>query len=108
MASVYGVRCSVRGEGGDSVRFKVEFPLHRGGRNYRAIREAILLDTTGNGYAERVLAAANRAKDAEQESFVSRSYGPAGRFSVWIVDEGSGERLERRKRLQAALGRVSV
>lgn len=89
-------------------RFKVSFPLHKGGRNFKAIREAILLDTVGNGYEEKLVAAAKRAKTADQEVFVSRSYGPAGRVSVWIVDQGSGDRMARRKALQAALGRVSV
>lgn len=91
-------------------KFKVSFPLNRGGRNHKAIREAILLDTLGNGYESRLVAAAERAKGPGQEVFVSRSYGPAGRVSVWIVDKGTvrGKRMERRKALQAALGRVKV
>lgn len=89
-------------------KFKVSFPLNRGGRNYKAIREAILLDTMGNSYEARLVAAAERAKGDGQEVFVSRSYGPAGRVSVWIVDQGTGDRLARRKALQAALGRVRV
>lgn len=98
-------------------KFKVHFPLPRSAsagkfpgaaRNNKAIREAILLDTTGNGYEADLVAAADRAKGTDQEVFVSRSYGPAGRVSVWIVDQGTGDRLARRKALQAALGRVSV
>ncbi|MEZ5110921.1 MAG: hypothetical protein R2732_05400 [Microbacteriaceae bacterium] len=98
-------------------KFKAHFPLPRSAsagkfpgaaRNNKAIREAILLDTMGNGYEDRLVDAANRAKDADQEVYVSRSYGPAGRVSVWIVDQGAGERMKRRKALQAALGRVGV
>lgn len=77
-------------------------------KNYKAIREAILLDTFGNDYEDQIVAAVELAKTPEQEVFVSRSYGPAGRFSVWLVDSGSGDRLKRRKELQAALGRVRV
>lgn len=89
-------------------KFKVKFPP--GGKNHKAVREAILLDTLGNGYESRLVAAAERAKGPGQEVFVSRSYGPAGRVSVWIVDKGTvrGKRMERRKALQAALGRVKV
>ena len=89
------------------MKIKVSFPLNRGGRNHKAIREAILLDTTGNNFESKLVAAAERAKGADQEVFASRTYGPAGRFSVWIVDQGTGKRMERRKALQAALGRVS-
>lgn len=88
------------------MRIKVSFPVAPGSRNHKAIREAILLDSGGNGFEARIVAAAEQVKDADQEVFVSRSYGPAGRFSVWIVDRGSGERMERRKRLVAALARV--
>lgn len=87
---------------------KVKFPVGRGSRNHKAIREAVLLDSVGNGFEEKLVDAAERAKDADQEVFVSRSYGPAGRLSVWIVDRGSGKRMKRRKALAAALGRVSV
>lgn len=91
------------------MKIKVKFPLNPGGRNHKAIREAILLDTMGNRYEAEMFAAAERAKSPDQEVFVSRSYGPAGRFSVWIADrEGKGTRMERRKALQASLGRVSV
>ena len=91
------------------MQIKVRFPVNPGGRNYKAIRESILLDTMGNSYEASIYAAAVRAKLPDQEVFVSRSYGPAGRFSVWIVDQGSGgSRMDRRKAIQAALGRVSV
>ncbi len=98
----------VRGEGGDGMKFKVKFPVRPGTRNHKAIREAILLDTTGNSFEETLFAAAERAAGPDQKVYVSRSYGPAGRFSVIISDEGSGSRMERRKALQAMLGRVSV
>lgn len=91
------------------MKIKVKFPVHPGSRNHKAIREAILLDTLGNSYEAEVYAAAVRAKAPEHEVFVSRSYGAAGRFSVWIVDKGGkGSRMDRRKALQAALGRVQV
>lgn len=87
---------------------KVRFPVNSGGRNHKAIREAVLLDSVGNGFEEKLVAAAEQAKDSDQEVFVSRSYGAAGRLSVWIVDQGNGDRMKRRKALAAALGRVSV
>lgn len=90
------------------MKFKTRFPLNPGGRNWKAIREAILLDTQGNNFVSRTVSAARRAAGPGQEVFVSRSYGPAGRFSVWIVDQGSGDRLERRRALAAALGRVGL
>ena len=91
------------------MKINVKFPVGRGSRNHKAIREAVLLDTMGNSYEAALFAAAERAKTPDQEVFVSRSYGPKGRFSVWIVnDGGSGSRMDRRKALQAALGRVSV
>lgn len=91
------------------MKTKVKFPTNRGSRNHKAIREAILLDTMGNSFESELFAAAERAASPDQKVFVSRGYGPAGRFSVWIVDDGgSGSRLDRRKALQAALGRVSV
>lgn len=88
------------------MRIKVSFPVSPGSRNHKAIREAILLDLGGNGFEQRIVAAAEQAKDADQEVFVSRSYGAAGRFSVWVVDRGAGDRMERRKRLAAVLGRA--
>ena len=91
------------------MKIKVKFPGNPGSRNHKAIREAVLLDTMGNSFEAELFAAAERAKAPDQEVFVSRSYGPKGRFSVWIVDAGgSGSRMDRRKALQAALGRVSV
>lgn len=99
------------------MKIKAYFPLPRSksagrfpgaARNNKAIREAVLLDSYDNGFEDKVVAAAERAKTADQEIFVSRSYGPAGRFSVWIVDRGSGDRMKRRKDLAAALARVAV
>lgn len=87
---------------------KVRFPVGRGTRNHKAIREAVLLDSAGNGFEKKLVAAAERAQSPDQDVFVSRSYGAAGRLSVWIVDQGSGDRMKRRKALAAALGRVSV
>lgn len=87
------------------------------------IREAILLDTQGNSFEATLLAAAEQAAGDGQKAYVTRSYGPAGRFGVMIADERetdrkreggkfkkseTGTRMERRKALQAALGRVSV
>lgn len=88
------------------MKIKARFPINA--RNRKVIREAILLDTYGNEFEAAVVSAAERAKTADQEIFVSRSYGPAGRFSVWIVDRGSGDRMKRRKDLAAALARVAV
>lgn len=88
------------------MKIKARFPINA--RNRKVIREAILLDTYGNDFESAVVAAAERAKTPDQEIFVSRSYGPAGRFSVWIVDRGSGDRMKRRKDLAAVLGRVAV
>jgi len=88
------------------MKIKARFPINA--RNRKVIREAILLDTYGNEFEDAVVSAAERAKTADQEIFVSRSYGPAGRFSVWIVDRGSGDRMKRRKDLAAALARVAV
>lgn len=90
------------------MKIKARFPVNAGSRNHKLIREAVLLDTYDNHFEERIVAAAERAKTPDQEVFVSRSYGPAGRFSVWIVDRGSGDRMKRRKELAAALGRVTV
>ncbi len=88
------------------MKIKARFPINA--RNRKVIREAILLDTYGNKFESAVVAAAERAKTSDQEIFVSRSFGPAGRFSVWIVDRGSGDRMKRRKDLAAVLARVAV
>lgn len=90
------------------MKIKVRFPLNPGGRNHKMIREGVLIDSYGNGFEDKVVAAAERAKLPGQEVYVSRSYGAAGRFSVWLVDTGSGDRMKRRKALQAALARVAV
>lgn len=84
---------------------KVKFPLDA--RNRKAIRENILLDTTGSGVEDALFSAAQRAAGAGQSVFVSRSYGPAGRLAVWIVDtSGTGSRKERMAALRETLGRV--
>lgn len=88
------------------MKITVRFPIDA--RNRKAIREAVLLDTYDNGFESAIVAVAERAKSPEQEIFVSRTYSRSGRFSVWIVDQGSGNRLQRRKALQAALGRVRL
>lgn len=105
------------------MKIKVRFPTNRGGRNYKAIREAVHLDTTGNGYEEKIFAAAEAAASEGQKVYVTRSYGPAGRFAVVVADEreterkrsggkysksGTGTRMERRKALQAMLARFRV
>lgn len=88
------------------MQIRVKFPIDA--RNRKAVREAILLDTFDNGFESAIVAAVQRAKTPEQEIYVSRTYSPRGRFSVWIVDKGDGDRMARRKALQAALGRVAV
>lgn len=98
------------------MKIKVKFPLPLRShglpgaqQNFKAIRESILLDTTGNRFESAIFQAAERAAGPDQSVFVSRTYGPAGRFSVWIVDESTGKkRLDRRKALQQALGSVRV
>lgn len=105
------------------MKMKVKFPVGRGSRNHKAIREAVLLDTTGNEFEATAFAAAERAATEGQKVYVRRSYGPAGRWSVIIADEraterkrsggayvksGTGTRMDRRKALQATLGRVSI
>lgn len=105
------------------MKIKVKFPVNRGSKNHKAIREAILLDTTGNSFEEKIFAAAEAATDEGQKAYVTRSYGPAGRFAVVVADErktdrsrsggkysksSTGTRLERRKALQAMLARFNV
>jgi hypothetical protein len=95
------------------MKVKVTFPLARGNRNWKAVREQLLLDSDGTGGVEDALVrAAEAAKGPGQEVFVSRGYGPAGRLSVWIVDrnepKNASERKTQREALQAALGRVRL
>lgn len=84
----------------------VRFPMD--GRNRKAVREALLLDTVGSGVEDALVQAAERAAGPDQEVFVSRSYGPAGRVSVWIVDRTTGDVRERSAALTAALARVTL
>lgn len=90
------------------MKIKARFPINA--RNRKAIREAILLDTTGNSFESRIFGAAEQAASAEQKVYVTRSYGPGGRFAVVVTDDPSsgGKRMERRKALQAMLARFRV
>ena len=105
------------------MKIKVKFPTARGSRNHKAIREAVLLDTTGNSFEDKIFAAAESAASDGQKAYVTRSYGPAGRFAVVIAEDrdsrrnqdgdkgsktGSGTRMDRRKALQATLARFRV
>lgn len=84
----------------------VRFPMDA--RNRKAIREQLLLDSEGNGVESALTEAAQRAAGPDQEVFVSRSFGPAGRVSVWIVDRSTGPNPDRRKALREALARVTL
>lgn len=86
----------------------VSFPISQGSQNWKAIREQLLLDTTGSGVEKALVAAATRAAGAGQEVFVSRGYTKAGRLSVWIVDRSSGPDPDRTKALREALARVHI
>jgi hypothetical protein len=92
------------------VKVVTRFPITPGTR--KAIREQLLLDTAGNGVETSLLAAADAAKAPEHKTFVSRSYGPAGRLSVLIVDpvepRDNSDRKNKRTALQEALGRVRL
>lgn len=89
------------------MRVTVRFPIDKTNRN--AVREQLLLDSTGSGVEKALFDAANAAKTAEQKTFVSRSYGPKGRLSVWIVDDtGAGKVRDRTKALKEALARVRL
>jgi len=98
------------------MRIKVHFPMLRspGGEpgaarsNHKAIRENLLLDTTGSGVEDALVSAAERAAGPDQNVYVSRGYGPSGRLSVWIVDESTGGRRDRKKDLRDALARVQI
>lgn len=104
------------------MRVKVRFPIDK--TNRKAIREQLLLDSTGSGVEKALFDAANRAKTPEQKTFVSRSYGPRGRLSVWIVDDretsrkrrstgehkssDTGTMRDRKKALKESLARVRL
>lgn len=104
------------------MKTNIRFPIDK--QNRKAIREQLLLDSTGSGVEKALLAAADAAKGPGQKTFVSRSYGPKGRLSVWIVDDretsrerGSGGKhkksstgtlRERTNALKEALARVRL
>lgn len=115
------------------MKVKVHFPVPTNpegnpvaaARNWKAIREQLLLDSDGTGGVEEaLLKAAEAAKGPNHKVFVSRSYGRKGRLSVWIVDDrstdhsrdaagqhqksGTGTQRDRRKALQEALSRVQL
>jgi len=86
---------------------KASFPLNA--VNRKAIRENLLLDSTGSGVEKALFQAAESAKGPNQKVYVSRTYGPSGRLSVWIVDDGGkGSRKDRVAALREALGRVKL
>ena len=88
------------------MKIKVTFPGLRnpGSRNYKAVREAVHDNPAVQG---RLLSAAERAVTDGQEVEAQESDGPAGRLGVRIVSRGGGDRMARRKALQATLGRIS-
>ena len=104
------------------MKIKNSFPINS--RNRKAVREQLLLDSTGSGVEQALFSAANRAKTPDQKVFVSRSYGPHGRLAVWIVDDrvtsrsrsasgahqksGTGTIRDRMKALKEALARVTL
>lgn len=99
------------------MRVRVKFPMIRNPeghpsearQNHKAIRESLLLDTSGSGVEAALVSAAERAAAPGQEVFVSRGYGPTGRLSVWIVDQtSSGSRRDRQQALRAALAGVQI
>lgn len=99
------------------MRVRVKFPMIRNPeghptearQNHKAVRESLLLDTTGSGVEKALVDAAQRAARPGQEVFVSRGYGPAGRLSVWITAPStSGPRRDKQQELRAALARVQI
>lgn len=82
------------------------FPIDA--RNRKAIREQLLLDSTGSGVEAALVKAATAAAGPGQEVFVSRTYSPAGRLSVWIVDRTTGPIRDRSKELRESLARVRI
>ncbi|MET0886250.1 MAG: hypothetical protein ABWX92_07340 [Mycetocola sp.] len=89
------------------MKTNIRFPIDK--QNRKAIREQLLLDSTGSGVEKALLGAADAAKGPGQKTFVSRSYGAKGRLSVWIVDDsGTGKIRDRTKALKEALARVRL
>ena len=114
------------------MRVRVKFPMIRNPeghptearRNHKAIRENLLLDTTGSGVEKALVGAAERATAPGQEVFVQRGYTSQGRLSVWNDDRreternrrsdrkrersGTGTKRSRAQELRAALARVQI
>lgn len=98
------------------MKIRVKFPMIKNPeghptearQNHKAIRENLLLDTTGSGVETALVAAAERAAGPGQTVYVSRGYSAAGRLSVWIVDESTGPLRRRKQDLRAALARVQI
>ena len=98
------------------MRVRVKFPMLRNPeghaaearQNHKAIRESLLLDTTGSGMERALVEAAERAAGPGQTVYVNRGYTAAGRLSVWIVDESDGRTRDRQASLRAALARVNL
>tara|TARA_R110002051_G_scaffold1853_1_gene10147 strand:- start:12969 stop:13268 length:300 start_codon:yes stop_codon:yes gene_type:complete len=99
------------------VKVKTSFPIDS--QNRKAVREQLLLDSTGSGVEDALFSAANNAKTPDQKVFVSRSYGQRGRLAVWIVDDrvtsrsgrgksSTGTLRDRTKALKEALARVRL
>ena len=104
------------------MKTNIRFPIDK--INRKAIREQLLLDSTGSGVEKALFNAAEAAKAPGQKTFVSRSYGPRGRLSVWIVDDratdrsrssdgkheksGTGTQRDRAKALKEPLARVKL
>lgn len=85
------------------MKITVKFPgtTQRGSRNWKAVRAAALKNET---FESKIFAAAERAAGPDQTVFAKES----GRVGAWIVDTGSGKRMDRRKALQAALARFRI
>lgn len=98
------------------MKVKIKFPLPgrtegqpaMAAQNAKAIREDLLLDTSGSGVEKALFNAATMAAGLDQKVFVSRGYTKAGRLSVWIVDDNDGSVRDRSRRLKEALARVKV
>ena len=95
------------------MKVKTSFPINA--QNRKAVREQLLLDSTGSGVEDALFSAANNAKTPDQKVFVSRSYGYKGRLAVWIVDDrvtlrgsGTGTLRDRTKALKETLARVRL
>lgn len=88
------------------VKIKTSFPLPPGGRNHKAIREQVLLDTDAGKIAARLTAAAEAAAGPGQRVETVRTFSRRGRLSVRIFSDGEGKRKDQRVSLAAALGRV--